>query len=79
MVGSGIFYILVYFECTLNVLNIYLVRSSFLTPQAAAQAQAEPKPCWAWAQSSGFKIVEPRLSKAEPKLGLSGRARPAHH
>ena len=25
---------------TLNVLNIYLVRSSFLTPQAAAQAQA---------------------------------------
>jgi len=31
------------------------------------------------AQSSGLKVIEPRLSKAEPKPGLSGRAGPAHH
>ena len=31
------------------------------------------------AQGSGLKFIEPRLSKAEPKPGLSGRAGPAHH
>jgi len=47
--------------------------------KAAAQAQAEPKPWRLKAQGSGFNFCKPRLSKAEPKPGLSGRAGPAHH
>ena len=48
-------------------------------PEATAQAQAEPKPWWLKAQGPGLKIRKPELSKAEPKLWLSGWAKPTHH
>ena len=48
-------------------------------PEAAAQARAEPEPALPRAFGLGLKFYRPRLSKAEPKPGLSGRAGPAHH
>jgi len=50
----------------------------FMT-QAAAQAQAEPKPTPGHVDSSGFSFEKPELLKAEPKPGFAGRARPAQH
>jgi hypothetical protein len=52
--------------CNNITFRIMMLFNTFLCPGAVAQG-------------SGLKFCKPKVSKAEPKPGLSGRARPAHH